>query len=55
MLHRADARGVGCFLQTATSDNVGWYEQFGFAVAASYRPTPFWPEVWAMWRDPAST
>jgi ribosomal protein S18 acetylase RimI-like enzyme len=55
MLDMADARGVGCFLQTATSVNVRWYEQFGFAVAECYRPTPTWPEVWSMWRDPAST
>lgn len=43
---------VGCFLQTATPTNVGWYEHFGFAVADAYRPTPTWPENWAMWRSP---
>jgi ribosomal protein S18 acetylase RimI-like enzyme len=51
VLKIADDRGVGCFLQTATPDNVGWYERFGFRVVSRYRPTPAWPDVWAMWRD----
>jgi ribosomal protein S18 acetylase RimI-like enzyme len=54
VLEMADQRGVGCFLQTATYTNVGWYERFGFQVAATYQPTPTWPDVWAMWRDPVS-
>ena len=49
----ADERGVGCFLQTATAANVSWYARFGFTVAASYRPTPSWPDVWALWREPS--
>jgi hypothetical protein len=49
----ADDRQVGCFLLTATAANVSWYERFGFAVVAAYRPTPSWPDVWAMWRPPA--
>lgn len=52
VLKLADDRKVGCFLQTATAENVSWYERFGFAVVASYRPTPSWPDVWAMWRAP---
>jgi GNAT superfamily N-acetyltransferase len=52
-LDLADEGGVGCFLQTATRGNVSWYEQFGFEVAASYRPTRSWPDIWVMWRDPA--
>ena len=54
VLEMADSRHVGCFLQTATKGNVGWYERFGFRVADTYRPTPSWPDVWAMWRDPQS-
>jgi GNAT superfamily N-acetyltransferase len=54
VLQMADDRGVGCFLQTATAENVSWYERFGFTVAATYQPTPTWPQVWAMWRDPVS-
>jgi ribosomal protein S18 acetylase RimI-like enzyme len=52
VLEMADRDRVGCFLQTATSTNVSWYERFGFRVVETYRPTPSWPDVWAMWRDP---
>lgn len=52
VLRMADDREVGCFLQTATAENVSWYERFGFAVVAAYRPTSSWPDVWAMWRKP---
>ena len=52
MLQRADAHNRGAFLFTATAANAKWYESFGFAVLATYRPTPTWPDVWAMWRDP---
>ena len=52
ILERADREGVGCYLTTATVDNVSWYERFGFTVSATFRPTPAWPQVWAMWRDP---
>ena len=55
VLELADGRAVGCFLQTATAHNVSWYERFGFRVADHYRPTPTWPGVWAMWRDPVDS
>lgn len=54
-LERADHHGTGAFLFTATEANVGWYSQFGFEVSASYRPTPTWPNTWAMWRPPSET
>lgn len=50
----ADAAGVGAFLFTSTASNARWYTQFGFLQPASYRPTPSWPETWAMWRPPAT-
>lgn len=53
VIARADAASVGCFLQTATPENVTWYRRFGFEIAEKYRPTPSWPQVWAMWRDPS--
>jgi GNAT superfamily N-acetyltransferase len=52
VLEQADIEHVGCFLTTATKDNVAYYERFGFVVIASYRPTATWPDVWAMWRSP---
>jgi GNAT superfamily N-acetyltransferase len=52
VLERADRDAVGCFLFTALLGNVAFYERFGFTVLSTYRPTPRWPQVWAMWRDP---
>jgi len=54
MLARTDAEQVGCYLTTATNANVAWYTRFGFTVVASFHPTPRWPLVWSMWRDPGS-
>ena len=54
MLDRADAGGHGCFLFTAVEDNALWYESLGFSALSTYHPTPTWPQVWAMWRDPLS-
>ena len=51
-LDRADDDGVGCYLTTASEPNVAWYSRFGFEVTATFRPTPTWPLVWSMWRDP---
>lgn len=51
-LARADQRGFGCYLTTANEANVSFYARFGFEVSDTYRPTPSWPTVWAMWRPP---
>ena len=53
VLDMADEKGVGCFLTTAIESKVAWYERFGFAVVATYRPTHSWQDVWAMWREPS--
>jgi GNAT superfamily N-acetyltransferase len=52
VLARADAEGAGCYLTTTDPDNVPYYERLAFTVLATYHPTPTWPQVWAMWRDP---
>jgi ribosomal protein S18 acetylase RimI-like enzyme len=52
VFERADAERVGCFLFTATESNAAWYTSLGFDTAARYKPTPTWPDVWAMWRPP---
>ncbi len=52
MLDRADDEGRGAFLFTATTNNVAWYQSFGFKVTSTYHPTPRWPQVWAMRREP---
>jgi len=52
VLRRANDEGVGCFLTTATLENARWYEGQGFVTRAIYKPTPTWPQTWAMWRAP---
>jgi ribosomal protein S18 acetylase RimI-like enzyme len=52
MLHEADAVAVGCYLTTSAPENTGWYGRFGFEVTEEFRPTPSWPPVWRMWREP---
>jgi len=52
VLQQADDRGVGCFLTTAEHKNLAFYERFGFRISSNYCPTPPWPEVWGLWRDP---
>jgi len=52
VFRRADDEGVGCFLTTATPENARWYEGLGFVTRATYKPTPMWPNTWAMWRAP---
>lgn len=52
MIEEADKRALGCYLTTAEFQNVAFYERFNFRVLASYYPTPTWPKVWSMWRDP---
>ena len=52
VIDQADRYGVGCFLTTATAENAAWYEHLGFSIAVQYKPTPTWPNVWALWREP---
>lgn len=51
ILIRADKEGVGCYLSTATQENVVWYKRYDFDVTAEFSPTRRWPTVWTMWRD----
>ena len=53
VLEKAAIQGVGCYLTTATADNVGWYSRFGFEVTEEFNPTPTWPRVWRLWRPPS--
>lgn len=52
VLEQAHDEGVGCFLFTATEANAAWYNSLGFETDDVYKPTPRWPQVWAMWRPP---
>ena len=53
VLAAADEGGVGCYLTTATAENAAWYHRGGFFVSEQFHPTPAWPTVWSMWREPA--
>lgn len=54
VLARADAEGVGAYLETQKERNIAYYRRFGFDVRdeISRRGTP---TVWTMWRDPRPT
>lgn len=51
VLERCDAEGVPAYLETATPDNVAFYEARGFRVRGEIA-IPEGPVLWAMWRDP---
>ena len=47
-LERAAADGADAFLETAISDNVPYYERFGFRVVEEGEPIPGSPHLWYM-------
>lgn len=50
-LARANQSGLPCYLTTAKSDNVGFYERFGFVVVSDALPlVPDGPTSWGMRR-----
>ena len=51
ILARADAEGVGAYLESSKDVNVPYYRRFGFEVVTEVR-IPNGPTVWPMWRDP---
>jgi len=54
VLARADAEGVGAYLETQKERNLVYYRRFGFEVRDEVR-RPRAPVVWTMWRDPRPT
>lgn len=48
LTRRADARGVGCYLETATRRNVPLYQRFGFEVREEKEIIGV--QAWMMWR-----
>lgn len=47
-LERAVPDGADAFLETAISDNVSYYERFGFRVVEDCEPIPGGPHLWFM-------
>ncbi|MFV0317451.1 MAG: GNAT family N-acetyltransferase [Microthrixaceae bacterium] len=53
ILERADAEGVGCYLESSKEQNVPWYRRAGFEVTATHDlGKSSGPRLWLMWRDP---
>lgn len=50
-LERADAAGVGCYLETQRRSNIPFYRRFGFEETGEVAVLDS-PPVWLMWRDP---
>ena len=44
-----EARVAPAFLETATSENLDFYERFGFSVLAE-ADVPGGPHIWGLWR-----
>ena len=50
-LERADADGVGSYLETQRRDNIPYYERFGFELTDEISLHDS-PPLWLMWREP---
>jgi GNAT superfamily N-acetyltransferase len=51
-LDRADADGVGCYLETPDRANIPFYRRFGFEETGEIGLRDS-PSAWRMWREPA--
>lgn len=51
VLEKADAEGVGAYLESSKDSNVPYYRRFGFDVVGEIHH-PDGPTMWRMWRDP---
>jgi ribosomal protein S18 acetylase RimI-like enzyme len=52
VLDRADADGVGAYLESSKESNIAFYRRFGFQVVREHEFHAGGPTVWLMWRDP---
>jgi GNAT superfamily N-acetyltransferase len=52
MCSRADAEGVGMYLESSKESNVPFYSRFGFQVTDTLTHRHDGPTMWLMWRDP---
>jgi ribosomal protein S18 acetylase RimI-like enzyme len=52
MCERADAEGVGLYLESSKESNVPFYSRFGFEVREQLHHRRNGPTMWLMWRNP---
>lgn len=52
MVERADAEGVGMYLENSNPDNMSFYGRFGFETRDLIHHRHAGPPHWLMWRDP---
>jgi ribosomal protein S18 acetylase RimI-like enzyme len=52
MCAKADAEGVGMYLESSKESNVPFYSRFGFEVRDTLQHRRNGPTMWLMWRDP---
>jgi ribosomal protein S18 acetylase RimI-like enzyme len=52
VLERADAEGVGCYLENSKESNIAFYSRLGFEVRETLAVRRGGPTLWLMWRDP---
>jgi GNAT superfamily N-acetyltransferase len=52
VLGRCDAEGLGAYLESSNSRNLGFYQRLGFEVVWEERPAPDAPLTSGLWRDP---
>ena len=52
MVERADAEGVGMYLESSKESNVPFYARFGFEVRDTLDHRRGGPRMWLMWREP---
>ena len=52
VLDRADADGIGAYLESSKEANLAFYRRHGFEVVCEHEFHPGGPSVWPMWREP---
>jgi ribosomal protein S18 acetylase RimI-like enzyme len=53
-IERAEAEGLGCYLETETVENVAYYRRSGFEVRSEWDVDGGGPHMWGMWRPAPS-
>ncbi|HTO00625.1 MAG TPA: GNAT family N-acetyltransferase, partial [Microthrixaceae bacterium] len=52
MLDRCDFEAMPAYLESSKSENIPFYERFGFKVVEEFSIGKDGPLMWTMWRDP---